>query len=184
MKRKLLPGRYSHSRRGLVVLVVLMALVTGILSSEAVRANGVGTEIWKDSVGPYAISVGVDPHPPVPGAIRLNVSVTEQATDGSVPSATVSVVGVSQTNNESAFVEFGSLPFELPDYHGSFVASHTGEWQLDFKVTSDIGDIQFRVPLAVVDEDENDNNGFPIVELFAVLGLGAVVVAGIVWLMK
>ena len=167
-----------RSRLLFVSAVTLFVVLFGAGSDRA-AAHGDGTEIFRQTSGPYVIAVRILPLQPLVGQLHLTVTVDLLETGEPVEDARVGVTGRIRNGEVEAIYSPGlNLPTARRFYDANFDIDDGGIWDFEVKVTGDAGEGDVVTPVSIARRVRGESLGIPGTMMFilvssALLGGGA-----------
>ncbi len=136
---------------GAALLVGAVLGVLILLSPSTVAANGRGTVVFQDAVGPYQAQVLVFPPTPRVGSIHLTVRFQEEQGSRYISDGTVLVwaTPLGQPPDQGAPAQARNTLLAPTDYEVDLPVPTVGQWLLTVQLAGPQGPARLEVPLNV-----------------------------------
>lgn len=158
--------------------IALIVALFGAGSGEA-AAHGDGTEIFRQTGGPYVIAVRILPLQPLVGKLHVTVTVDLLETGEPVEDARVRVTGRFRGGNATAlFSPALNIPTARRYYDANFDIDDGGIWDFEVEVSADAGEGSVVTPISIARRVRGESLGVAGTMIFilvatALLGGGA-----------
>ena len=157
---------FHRSRLLFASAISLLAVLFGA-GSDGAAAHGNGTEIFRQTDGPFVIAVRILPLQPLVGQLHLTVTVDLLETGEPVEDARVRVIGrLRDGDAEAQFSPGLNLPTERRYYDANFEVEDDGLWDFEVEVTTDAGQGVVVAPVLVARRIRGETLGIPGTMIF------------------
>ena len=138
--------------------------------ADGAAAHGDGTEIFRQTDGPFVIAVRILPLQPLVGKLHLTVTVDLLETGEPVEDARVRVTGRFQDGAATAqFSPALNIPTDRRYYDANFEIEDDGTWNFEVEVVADAGEGNVVAPVSIARRVRGESLGIPGTLMFALV---------------
>ena len=154
----------SKSSKLVLILVSVSIAITSI--TYVAQANGRVTKFQNQSIGPYLVSLGTIPEPPIVGNLHLTLTLMEIEKQEFILDALITASGNGSTINSKYIGPINAVKnFGDPRYYDiNTSVNTTGTWTFDIAIKADAGEITTTFQIEVI-----ERNNIPAILAFFVL---------------
>ena len=155
---------FSKSSKLVLILLIVSIAITTV--TYVAQANGRVTKFENQSVGPYLVSLGTIPEPPIVGSLHLTVTLKEIETQEFILDALITASGKGSNINSKDIGPMNAVKnFGDPRYYDiNTSVNTTGTWTFDIAIKADPGEITTTFQIEVI-----ERNNIPAILAFFVL---------------